>query len=109
MLELASRAAGGVSGLIGPVRGPPGQDVVRGEGGARAGRHEACVELWERCPLDVQDVVANGTEPGEPGGVLAGLEGKAERRAARDARAERVEELSAHVAVGYGSLAEAES
>ena len=89
-------------------RGPSRQDVVRGDDGRPAVWQQARVELRERRPLDVKDVAWYATEPRQADCVLRRLQRQAERGAAEQAGAPRIEELGAAVAVRHRRSAEAE-
>jgi endonuclease/exonuclease/phosphatase family metal-dependent hydrolase len=87
-------------------RGPSRQNVVGGDDGRPPPRQEARVELRERRPLEVKDVPFDPAEATEADSVLTGLQRQAERRAAEEARAPRIEELPPAVAVGQWGRAE---
>src|SRR6266508_3665709 len=69
---------------------------------------ESVVELGRGQPLEVHDVRMPPCEPREADRVLEQLDRDAEPRAAKEARADGIEELAPAVAVRRGRLAETE-
>jgi len=90
------------------ARGAARQDVVGGEDERRVDAEEPVVELRSGQPLEVDDVGLAAPEASQADRMLEQLQREAQPRAAEDARAERVEELGATIAVRGGRLAEAE-
>jgi endonuclease/exonuclease/phosphatase family metal-dependent hydrolase len=94
---------------LGAVRRAARKQVVGREDGGQVRPKEVRVELWRGQPLEVEDVRAEQAKRGEPERMLRDLERQTQRRAAEEARRERIEELAASVSVRLRRGAEAKA